>query len=96
MVTGSIWGSTNSMTGSIDQDDDEMDDETGLITRLTDLEIRVAQQDQTIEDLSEIVRKQWDEMDQMRRNLDRQVSQLQDLVADQGNTPPADQPPPHY
>lgn len=84
------------MTGSNDLDGGAMDDETGLITRLTDLEIRVAQQDQTIEDLSEIVRKQWDEMDQMRRNLDRQVAQLQDLVADQGNTPPADQPPPHY
>lgn len=84
------------MTDPNDLDGDTMDDETGLITRLTDLEIRVAQQDQTIEDLSEIVRKQWDEMDQMRRNLDRQVAQLQDFVADQGNTPPADQPPPHY
>lgn len=84
------------MTSPKDLDGDAMDDETSLITRLTDLEIRVAQQDQTIEDLSEIVRKQWDEMDQMRRNLDRQVAQLQDLVADQGNAPPADQPPPHY
>ena len=69
---------------------------TDQTSRLDELEIRIAHQDQTIEDLNAAITAQWKIIDK----LERQVSRLTDRVAEAenslGEAPPAHQPPPHY
>ena len=65
-------------------------------SRLDELEIRVAHQDQTIEDLNAAVTAQWKLIDR----LERQVARLSERVADSelsaGEATPVNRPPPHY
>ena len=67
-----------------------------FLARLTDLEIHVAHQDQTIEDLSDVVRRQSDEIRTLRRGLERQTALIREMEGDQRDAPPAERPPPHY
>lgn len=67
-----------------------------LAARLTELEIHVSHQDQIIEDLSDIARRQWDEIETLRRGLEKQTALLQEFGGEAGDAPPLDQPPPHY
>ena len=62
--------------------------------RIVDLEIQITHQSTTIEDLSEMVSKQWDVIDK----LSRQVKLLQDAMLELEDQvgPPANQKPPHY
>ncbi len=64
--------------------------------RLDELEIRIAHQDQTIEDLNAAVTAQWKLIDR----LERQVARLSERVADSelsaGEATPVNRPPPHY
>ena len=65
-------------------------------TRLDELEIRIAHQDQTIEDLNAAITAQW----KLIERLERQVARLAERVADSERSPgdaaPVDRPPPHY
>lgn len=65
-------------------------------SRIDELEIRIAHQEQTIEDLNAAITAQWKIIDK----LERQVSRLTDRVAEAessiGDASPAHQPPPHY
>ena len=68
---------------------------TDEATRLDSLEIRVAYQDQVIEDLNATILKQWAELDRMARELARlteRVQQAEDASFDGAPEPP----PPHY
>lgn len=65
-----------------------------LEARIVDLEIQVTHQATTIDDLSQMVSKQWDSIDR----LTRQIRNLQEAIVElEENAPaPANQKPPHY
>ena len=65
-------------------------------SRLDELEIRVAHQDQVIEDLNAAITAQWKTIE----TLERHLAALRDRVAEAelpaGDTPPVERPPPHW
>ena len=72
-------------------------DQSGLIKRISNLEIRIAHQDRTIDDLNEMVANQLTSIEQ----LNQQFSLLKDrLVAVESSgtvsKPEDEPPPPHY
>lgn len=73
-----------------------MADDAALATRLTELEIHVSHQDQIIDDLSEIVRRQWDDIETLRRSLEKQTALLQEMGEEARDPSHLDQRPPHY
>ncbi len=67
-----------------------------LKAKITDLETRIAFQEQTIEDLNKTITGQWDEFERLRREiarLDEQLARVQPPGHSPGNGEP---PPPHY
>ncbi|MEE1655025.1 SlyX family protein [Microvirga sp. CF3062] len=72
-----------------------MSDPDAVNARIEALEVRVAYQDQVIEDLNQTVIAQWKQIDVLRRQfaevLDR-VQEAEDSSAPRGPEPP----PPHY
>jgi len=64
--------------------------------RLTDLEIRIAYQEKTIEELSSVLAEQGRMIDGLTRHLKRLVERLGDLEAGWVRSPQDDRPPPHY
>jgi SlyX protein len=73
-----------------------MNDAQDLQQRLTALESRLAHQDGTIEDLSDMVNKQCTEIGALRRDVNQLRERLQRTEGDFETTQPDDQPPPHY
>jgi uncharacterized coiled-coil protein SlyX len=71
----------------------EMED---LSERLMALESHIAHQDGTIEDLNDMVNKQWTEIEALRRDLAELRARLARVEGDIGPSQPDDQPPPHY
>jgi uncharacterized coiled-coil protein SlyX len=67
-----------------------------LSERLTALESHIAHQDGTIDDLNEMVKKQWTEIEALRRDLAELRARLARVEGDMGPNQPDDQPPPHY
>lgn len=65
-----------------------------LIRRLEALEIRVAHQDATIEDLNAAITAQWRKLDVLARELATLKDRLQDLGHREPGLP--EPPPPHY
>ena len=68
-----------------------MDDVTG---RIEALEIRVAHQDATIEDLNATITAQWRVIDALSREMASLVDRLHDLGRREPGAP--EPPPPHY
>lgn len=68
--------------------------DTDQSERLEKLESRIAFQDQTIEDLNQVMTEQWAVIDQLRRRLNAMEDQVRtgSYIAD----PMTEQPPPHY
>ena len=64
--------------------------------RLHELEARVAHQDGTIEDLSDVLAKQWKEISVLNKKIEYLKNKLQDLEVGIEAAPPGDKPPPHY
>nr|WP_321445402.1 SlyX family protein [uncultured Cohaesibacter sp.] len=65
-----------------------------LEERVVDLEIQLAHQTKTVEELSDMVSRQWDLIDRLTRKmkfLEEAVVELEDNVG-----PAANQKPPHY
>lgn len=65
-------------------------------SRIDELEIRIAHQDQTIEDLNAAVTAQWKLIDRLERKialLDERLLEAEQAV---GQAPAIDRPPPHY
>jgi SlyX protein len=65
------------------------------LARFEALEIRIAHQDRTIEDLSTAVKEQWQRIDSLTKQIERMGDRLQrveDIVPPDGPEPP----PPHY
>ncbi len=72
-----------------------MSDNAALLARIEALEIRLAHQDQVIEDLNTITTAQWKEIDMLKRL----ANQLRDRVQEVESNRPTGQPeppPPHY
>jgi len=68
----------------------------GLEDRITALESHIAHQDGTIDDLNEMVNKQWAEIEALRRDLADLRARLARVEGDVGPSQPDDLPPPHY
>lgn len=64
--------------------------------RLTELETRVAFQDQTIQELNEVVTRQQREIDRLARELDVLRERLHALAPSPVVPPDEETPPPHY
>ena len=62
-------------------------------TRINDLEIRMAHQDQTIADLNEVITAQWKKLDALERQLKRLGEELESM---ESGDAPTNQKPPHY
>jgi SlyX protein len=72
-----------------------MGDIETLSARIDTLEMRLAYQDKTIEELNETIVAQWKQIDM----LTRQIAMLVDRVRQaegQAGAPPPEPPPPHY
>jgi SlyX protein len=66
-----------------------------LEARIDALEMRVAYQDQTIEDLNQTIIAQWKQIDALRRQLNEVLDRVQEVEDNAGGQAP-DRPPPHY
>jgi len=64
--------------------------------RLTELEVRVAFQDKTIQDLNEVVIRQQREIDRLAKELEAMKFQLSELTPSMVIPPEEEKPPPHY
>jgi len=64
--------------------------------RLTELEVRVAFQDQTIQDLNEVVTRQQRQIDRLTQELEAVKSRLSALAPSMVIPPEEEKPPPHY
>ncbi len=67
-----------------------------LAARLTALESHIAHQDGTIDDLNEMVNKQWAEIEALKRDLAELRARLGRAESDLTPIEADDQPPPHY
>ena len=73
-----------------------MSDMNDLTGRLEALEIRVAYQDQTIEDLNATITAQWQELERLKRMIQRLEDQVREAEASAGGPNLPEPPPPHY
>jgi SlyX protein len=67
-----------------------------LLGRIDALEIRIAYQDETIEDLNQAVTDQWKQIDLLTRKIAKLTDQLQETVEQIGRPNAPEPPPPHY
>ena len=71
---------------------DTSDDE-----RIADLEIQLAHQTRQLDELNEIVDRQWREIEKLTRSVNKLVERLQSVEANIESGPPGEEPPPpHY
>jgi SlyX protein len=71
------------------------DENDTLRRRIDELEMRMAHQDRTVEDLNATITAQWKEIEGLTRRLLR----LEDQIRDIGSAPASnlpEPPPPHY
>jgi SlyX protein len=73
-----------------------MSDLEALVARIDALEVRVAYQDQVIEDLNQTVIGQWKKIDSLRRQLGDLVDRVQEVEDNAGGPSAPEPPPPHY
>lgn len=64
--------------------------------RVADLESRVAHQDKVIEELSDVLAKQWKEISDLNDKIGYLKNTLQELEDGTEAAPAGDKPPPHY
>jgi len=64
----------------------------GTEERLAELQTAVAYLEQTVGELSDVVRQQWTEIDTLKNDIKR----LEETKADAADDDVADQAPPHY
>ncbi|MBZ6076639.1 SlyX family protein [Microvirga puerhi] len=64
--------------------------------RIDALEMRVAHQDQIIEDLNKAVVEQWKQIDSLTRQFAILVDRVREAEEQVGGAPRTEPPPPHY
>ena len=65
-------------------------------TRITELEIQLVHQTATIDELNDVVARQWQEIDRLKKQMSQltgRLEQVEDIIP-KGQAD--DQPPPHY
>lgn len=67
-----------------------------LQARIEALEVRVAYQDQVIEDLNQTVIDQWKQIDNLKRHFGDLVNRVQEVEDNAGGPSAPEPPPPHY
>jgi len=70
-----------------------MSDGDSVNARIDTLEMRVAYQDQVIEDLNQAIIDQWKQIDGLKRQLAEILDRVQEV--EDGSAAP-ERPPPHY
>jgi len=65
-------------------------------TRITELEVQLAHQSTTVDELNDMVAKQWQEIDRLKKQLTRLTGRLEQVEQTVPKGPADDQPPPHY
>jgi SlyX protein len=70
-----------------------MKDQQNMDERFNDMEIRLAHQEKTIADLSDVISAQWKKIDALERQLRRLSEEMQAMDGAEGHT---QQKPPHY
>ena len=73
-----------------------MADTEALTGRIDALEIRLAYQDETIEDLNKAVNDQWKQIDLLTRKIAQLTDQLRETTEQIGLPGLPEPPPPHY
>jgi SlyX protein len=73
-----------------------MSADDSLEERIARLEMRIAYQDQTIEDLNQALTAQWKVIEDLRRQLTRLGEELAETAAGADGSPQDEPPPPHY
>lgn len=73
-----------------------MSDPETVNARLEALEVRVAYQDQVIEDLNQTVIDQWKKIDALRRQLNELLDRVQEVEDNSAGPRAPEPPPPHY
>ena len=73
-----------------------MSDAQSVNTRLEALEVRVAYQDQIIEDLNQAIIDQWKKIDALRRQLNEVLDRVQEVEDSSAGPRAPEPPPPHY
>ena len=64
--------------------------------RLEALEVRIAYQERTIEDLSTTVAEQWRQIDQLTKQVERMTDRLRSVEESAPQSGEPEPPPPHY
>jgi len=67
-----------------------------LALRIDALEIRIAYQDRTIEDLNTALTAQWKLIEALERRIAKLNDQVREIENDRGPDPQSEPPPPHY
>ena len=67
-----------------------------LAARIDALEIHIAHQDQTIEDLNATITDQWKQIEDLAYRVSRLGEQMREAENGAGVTDAPEQPPPHY
>jgi SlyX protein len=66
------------------------------LARIDALEMRIAYQDQTIEDLNTAITDQWKQIDLLKRLVSKLTDQLEETQNNAGFSAQPEPPPPHY
>jgi SlyX protein len=73
-----------------------MTDTEALAARIDALEIRIAHQDQTIEELNVTITDQWKQLEDLAYRVSRLSDELRAVENSAGVTDEPEPPPPHY
>lgn len=73
-----------------------MTDLNTLLARLENLEERAAHQEQTIEDLGNVITDQWKQIETLKRDVGRLNDEMREMEASADHSGRKDPPPPHY
>lgn len=64
--------------------------------RLIDIETRLAYQDQTINELNQVIYQQQKQIDQLERTCRQLSNRVKDMASNTTSSVPKDEKPPHY
>jgi SlyX protein len=64
--------------------------------RLNELEVRMMEQDQSLQDLSDVVKRQWQDIEQLQTRLKAAASRIDILEEQAPGNDDGGAPPPHY
>lgn len=65
-------------------------------TRITELEIQLVHQTATIDELNDVVARQWQEIDRLKKQMNQLTGRLEQVEDTIPKGQADDQPPPHY